>query len=190
MSNSKTSSFYVAIAILCVALGFWWKQEFDRKAQSAGLSVQNRVIRSGGLIAVGQQLSFRGIEWARAQKTVVLAIRAGCGHCEASMKFYRTLATTSRNNSIPILAVSPDDVKETRRILSAADVEVAGIVHAPLWVFGVSATPTLAVVDAGGVIVQLFVGELTARQESHLLSSLASYSSETGPNARRKSGSR
>src|SRR5260370_30860197 len=49
--------------------------------------------------------------WKAHDRTLVLALRNGCHYCEASMPFYRRLATLEQANQIGVhlIAVFPDD---------------------------------------------------------------------------------
>lgn len=67
------------------------------------------------IIAPGETLDGRilGVDWARNQRTLVLAISTVCHFCKDSLPFYREIGATGTD--VRLVAVLPQPVVEARK---------------------------------------------------------------------------
>jgi len=106
--------------------------------------------------------------------TLVVAIKYGCSHCERDMPFYKMLVTREQKKTIHshVVFVAPDTTNEMREMIGPA---VGGdhlVSDVPLSWLGVSGTPTLLFVDPNGMVTKVWVGEVSTRFQSDVLSEL------------------
>lgn len=122
--------------------------------------------------AVGPTLAqLPGYSWGSYQKTLLIAIRAGCPYCEASMPFYRQLDTRERSNMLRahVLVVMPDDPSTGGGLLRRDNLDVQTIYDQRLGALGIEGTPTLLLLDSSGHIQRAWFGELTPTGEKDVL---------------------
>lgn len=117
-----------------------------------------------------------GVDWARNQRTLVLAISTTCHFCTESAPFFRRLAAA--NKDVKTVAVLPQPVSEAMEYLRGEGVQVDEVRQVPLNVLGVRGTPTLLLVNNAGIVTDVWVGKLEREQESQVLSAIAK--KETG----------
>ena len=125
--------------------------------------------------ATKKPLSLPGISWGHARKTAVIAINTGCVHCQDSMPFYHRLSELAGNNPSPtqpnfaLVVASSQPADLVRHYLALNQIEVEGVVQVKLGELGVSATPTLIIVDSRGFVEHVFVGELATKDDEEVV---------------------
>ena len=112
-----------------------------------------------------------GIDFSRAARTLILAIRQDCPACSASMPFYRRLTQRATTDVQVVVAVPPQDV-EIEGYLSAHGVDPDAVVRRSRETLPVSATPTLLLVNAAGFVEHFWIGLLSPAAEEDLLTGL------------------
>ena len=123
-------------------------------------------------IAVGTKVSLPGLDWSGNKRTLVLAVSAGCRYCTESAPFYRRISTEASNqDGVGLVAVLPQPIDEARRYLSELGVSIESV-SGRLDTLGVSATPTLLLVDRDGAVRKSWVGKLPESAEAEVLASL------------------
>jgi hypothetical protein len=122
---------------------------------------------------VGAKLPITGIEWAKNERTLLIALSQGCHFCSASAPFYQRLTKEmSGRKNIGIVAVLPQAVNDARNYLSKLGVSVADIRQVSLDDLGVIGTPTLILVNKEGFVTNSWRGQLPANREDEVLTQL------------------
>lgn len=105
--------------------------------------------------------------------TLVLAIRAGCRYCWASMPFYRELARSAREGTFPCkLAVAmPDESSIAISVLSANRLALPLRTNEDFAALGIDATPTLVLIGPRRRVQRVWVGQLSPAVEEQVLRS-------------------
>src|SRR5712691_5803145 len=99
-------------------------------------------------LRVGAKIPLTGIEWAKNERTLLLALSQGCRYCSASAPFYQRLTKEmSGRKNIGVVAVFPQPVSDARSYLNNLGVSVADIREVSLDDLGVIGTPTLILVN-------------------------------------------
>ncbi|HTZ95569.1 MAG TPA: hypothetical protein VMB18_04165 [Terriglobales bacterium] len=120
----------------------------------------------------GQSIpSLPGYRWVDHRETLILAIRKGCGYCEASLPFYKRLGELEADGQLHahLLAVMPDDPATGSEELKSSGVGVDGVFSQPLDLIKVTGTPTLLLLDATGRVAQAWVGQLSPQREKEVI---------------------
>lgn len=160
-----------AIAIVALLIGFTLiRQQIDRahtaKALAASAAMQDEVRPGTSLTPIA------GYPWAQHDRTLVVALRYGCIHCEHNMTFYKRLEDHIKqpDAKTSLLSVFPDDSFVARHDLDAHSLSgmpfVASVNFASLHVPG---TPTLLLVNNKGTILQSWIGELSPREQDDVM---------------------
>lgn len=141
------------IVVLCVAL---WKLLFHGNRPFT--------YKSGDHIA--------GSIWRSmpdAKRTVVIAERAECGFCRASMPFYARLTRVANAANVEVVSVTTDDKVEHQRYLDQNKVHMDRIVQLKDTPLKVSGTPTLIVLDQSKTVLGAWVGQLAPDDQEKVL---------------------
>jgi thioredoxin-related protein len=151
----------VAIVLLVGALGV-----LLIKSQLGGDTARSNVTE----VVVGQQLALPGVDWAKSERTLVLALSSTCRFCTASASFYRNLSSERQN--VRLIAVLPQAEAEARKYLNDLNVPVDEVKQFSLPSLGVKGTPTIFLVDRAGVVVDKWRGKLPESQEREVVGRL------------------
>ena len=122
---------------------------------------------------VGTSLNGRlpGVDWSRNGRTVVLAISTQCHFCKDSAPFYRKLRK-ELGSTIKTVAVLPQPVGDAEQFLKGEGVQVDQVKQAAMESIGVRATPTMLLVNRGGIVIREWVGKVQPEQEQQVLAAL------------------
>jgi hypothetical protein len=120
----------------------------------------------------GVKIRLSGVEWNNSRRTIVLALSTHCHFCTASGDFYKRLQEAASAHGVPIVAVLPQPTDEGRSYLENLGVPITTVKQAPLDSLGVSATPTLMLVNSEGVVTESWIGQLSPRIEKEFLAKL------------------
>lgn len=115
------------------------------------------------------KLSIPGIDWAKSEQTLLLALSSTCHFCSESAPFYRQLVK-ERGSSVRIIAVLPQSVQAGRDYLNRLGVSVDDVMQVEFNSLGVKGTPTLILADSNGVVLDSWVGKLPSSEEAEVLS--------------------
>lgn len=107
-------------------------------------------------------------------RTLILAIQEDCSYCEASMPFYREIATNLNGACADygVVAVLPNPPAAADALLSRYGLEVPRLANTSLVSLGVTGTPTLVLVDLDGTVLDMWIGELSRAGEEEVLAAL------------------
>jgi hypothetical protein len=124
-------------------------------------------------LRVGAKLPIPGIEWAKNERTLLIALSEGCRYCAASGPFYQRLTKeVSGKKNIGVVAVFPQAVNQARNYLNSLGVSVADVRQMTLEDLGVIGTPTLILVNKEGVVTNSWRGQLPSNKEGEVLKQL------------------
>jgi hypothetical protein len=123
---------------------------------------------------VGKKLHLDGLDWNRAQKTVVFYLSSSCRYCTESGPYYRRLvANNLDSNSFRFIAILPQPTEMSKDYLNRMNLSVNDIFQAELDSIGVVGTPTIMLVNEFGVILNVWTGKLSNDGEREVLSVLS-----------------
>jgi hypothetical protein len=114
-----------------------------------------------------------GSEWARNERTLLIALSEGCRYCSDSGPFYQRLTReVSGKKNIGVVAVLPQVVNEGRDYLTSLGVSIADVRQVSLDDLGVIGTPTLILVNKEGVVTNAWRGQIPSHKEDEVLNRL------------------
>jgi hypothetical protein len=118
----------------------------------------------------GTQLSLPGVEWSRANRTLLMVLSTQCHFCSESADFYRRLLPEARARNIPVVAAFAQSPEEARQYLGNLGLPLSSIAvtQTPPAVLQVPGTPTVMVVDGKGLVIRAWAGKLPAQTEGEV----------------------
>jgi len=130
---------------------------------------------------VGTGLTLPGMDFASADRTLVMVLSTQCHFCADSAPFYqRLVAAASRTRGVRLVALLPQAAEEGRRFLASLGVTVNAVVQAPLTAVGTRGTPTLLLLDAQGVVGRVWRGRLSPEAEQQVLDAVTTPAARGG----------
>jgi thioredoxin-related protein len=125
-------------------------------------------------VPAGSNVSLPGVDWSANNQTLLLVLQKGCHFCSESAPFYqRLIRETAGRRNIHLIAVLPQASDESKKYLDDLGVAIADIRQAGLDSIGVHGTPTLILVNDQGVVMNSWVGKLSADNEAEVLRRLS-----------------
>ena len=120
-----------------------------------------------------------GLQPGRAEVTLLLVLREDCKFCEASIPFYRQLASATSaqrtSGKLQILLLTGADKDTGKSYLLRKQLSLDGVVSIPKErrsEFKIAGTPTVLQVNHSGVLTGVWEGQLPKAVEDQLLKSL------------------
>jgi len=122
--------------------------------------------------AIGARVTLAGVDWSKADRTLVLALSTTCHFCSESAPFYKRLLTDASSHGVPAWAVLPQPIDSSRAYLTGLGVSLPNVLQSSLGEIDVTGTPTLLIVDARGKVQKAWVGKLAADREEQVIAAL------------------
>jgi thioredoxin-related protein len=119
----------------------------------------------------GTKISLPGVDFARNDRTLLMALSTTCHFCSESAEFYKTIAK-ERSNTTRLVAVLPQPVADGRNYLDKLGVSVDEVIQAQLSTIQVKGTPTLILIDHNGGVIDYWVGKLSDTKEPEVIGRL------------------
>ncbi len=116
-----------------------------------------------------------GYDWNQHNRTLLMALRYGCIHCEKNMSFYRKVKARVDKAGLntSLLSIFPDDSFVAQHDLDTHGLNglpyIANVNFVELHVFG---TPTLLLIDNKGTITHSWLGELSEHDQEEVIGEL------------------
>jgi rhodanese-related sulfurtransferase len=124
-------------------------------------------------IVPGARLPIAGVDWSRADHTLLLALRKDCDFSARSVPFYRRLVQSFEGRGdIRLIALSPHDASEGRAYLNELGLPVSEIMQSPINSLGIHSLPTLALLNRDGIVSDVWIGQLTPSREAEVMDRL------------------
>jgi thioredoxin-related protein len=123
---------------------------------------------------VGQAVPIQGIDWKKNKKTLVMYVSTKCHFCSESAPFYQRLVKEHSSKDVNFMAVLPQSVDEAKVYLKGLGANIENVYNAQLSSIGVTATPTLLLVDENGIVSDMWRGKLPADKETEVINKLSS----------------
>jgi hypothetical protein len=121
-------------------------------------------------VPAGTKVSLPGVDWSGNNQTLLLVLQKGCHFCSESAPFYqRLIRETAGRGNIHLIAVLPQTSDESKKYLDDLGLAIGDIRQSGLDSIGVHGTPTLILANAQGVVMNSWVGKLSADNEAEVL---------------------
>jgi hypothetical protein len=117
---------------------------------------------------IGRTVSLPGVIFPQQRNSLVLALSTSCHFCKESLPFYKDLTERSAGR-LNVVAVLPQPAHEAQTYIQAATIKATQVVSADLDSIGVSATPTVLLLDSSGKVRGAWVGLLDDKAQKKLL---------------------
>jgi hypothetical protein len=134
---------------------------------------------ASGSVEVGRKIKLQGTDFSSARTTVILGLSTTCPYCSNSLPFYRQLvryqdASATKSDKIQIVALFPQPMPEVNRYMVSHNLGVSVVGSVDFSELGLSATPTVLLVNSKGEIEKVWVGMLSEQRQDDLRTELTS----------------
>lgn len=170
---SKIATIVIAILLCVITI----KLFFFPMPQDGVMHKSNTIATSvaSQIMPVGRVMPLENIDWRENKKTLVLYISTTCHFCDESSPFYKRLVEKyADDKSVRFVAVLPQPVDQAKEHLKGLGVNINEVYNVKLTSIGVTATPTLLLVDESGVVSDMWKGKLAADKETEIINKLSS----------------
>ncbi len=116
-------------------------------------------------IRAGDQLHLQDVDWKLNQKTLVFFLNKDCHYCTTSAPFYRQLIEEASKQNVRSLAVFPNSPEEAQEYIRSIALPIVEIRTGPLSSYKIAGTPTVVLVDGGGSVEGVWVGDTSGREK-------------------------
>jgi hypothetical protein len=175
----------VVVVLLCVYGGAraWLHARIDGR----GIEDVRSAIAGRPLLLPGKRLTVRGFDLAKHPYSFLIVTSPGCAYCVNSAPFHRTLVAAARERRIPLFVVIPG-ARGDSSFLSSSGLHNAEVIRWEDLSRRPNATPSVVLVNAGGVIRRIWDGELARDGQSEVLAAIRDPSRVTSPLRKLTSG--
>ena len=175
----------VVVVLLCVYGGAraWLHARIDGR----GIEDVRSAIAGRPLLLPGKRLTVRGFDLAKHPYSFLIVTSPGCAYCVNSAPFHRTLVAAARARRIPLFVVIPG-ARGDSSFLSSSGLHNAEVIRWEDLSRRPNATPSVVLVNAGGVIRRIWDGELARDGQSEVLAAIRDPSRVTSPLRKLTSG--
>lgn len=117
-------------------------------------------------VRIGARLAVEGVDWSKSEQTYVLALNKTCAFCKVSAPLYRRLvAESAEREAVRVIALLPHPVGESTEYLDGMGVKPAEVQDVEFDSLGITHTPTIMLVNKGGVVTKMWVGRIPKKDE-------------------------
>ena len=146
----------VAVAIVAVAGVIVKRHVFPQRP--APLKMQG--------ITAGERLNLPDVDWKRTQKTLVFFLNKDCHFCTSSAPFYRQwIEEASGKQNMSLVAVLPNSAADARKYIQSIGLPIDDIHIGPPWAYGIVGTPTVLLVNDGGIVERVWFGGVSGKEK-------------------------
>lgn len=126
------------------------------------------------ILSPSAKISIPGIDLAKTPHTLLLAVSRDCEYCAASARFYRWLnENLAGRTDVRLVALFPDSETDGQWYLKTLGLQISEASQTSLPALGITHVPTLALVDANGIVKNVWIGQLPPKKEAEVMQALA-----------------
>jgi hypothetical protein len=154
---------YIALLVTCLI--------------ASAVLVRNNFFARGSATSgpkIGARVAIPSLSWAPPDTYVVLALSSRCRFCLESVPFYQSLSSWKerKHADLKLVVVSAEPTGVTETFLRSNRITVDAVVSYPLQNLGISGTPTLMIVDSGGILRAVHDGKLEPNDQAEVIARL------------------
>lgn len=133
------------------------------------------ITQSAQISPIGKSVPLENVNWKENKKTLVLYVSTTCHFCTESSPFYKRLAEKySDSKDVKLVTIMPQPIDDAKAYLKDLEINIKEVYSYPLTSIGVTATPTLLLVNDSGIVTEIWRGKLSSDREDQVLSKLSS----------------
>ena len=127
----------------------------------------------GPVIGRSARIAISGLDWTKAEHTLLIAIQEDCNYCTESARFYRQIIQgLSGRDDVRVVAVFPGNVFVGMSYLTQLGLVVDESKEASLVSLGIKQVPALVLVDKQGIVSDVWMGQLPPKKEAEVVAAL------------------
>lgn len=157
MPDQRTLHNATNIALLMAGLAIFADRalELSSRLHEAKIPPQTAVRTRPAPFRPGQRApSISGVNYASADRTLVLILSTNCKFCRMSAPFYREMASKldARHRMVAVFPQSSEEIQRFENLGCEIRSEI------PIETLGISGTPTAILVSRNGTVIQSWIG--------------------------------
>ena len=141
----------------------------------AGIILKKYYLSDAASPTIGRsaRIHIKGLDWAKSEQTLLIAVQKDCSYCTESARFYRDIIQgLSGRTDLRVVAIYPDNHSEGENYLNQLGLTVSESKEVSLLSLGIKEVPTLVLVDKNGVVRNVWIGQLPAKKEAEVIAEL------------------
>lgn len=114
------------------------------------------------------------IDYGSSESTLLLFLNTDCSYCNASTSFYRQLieARLARGGETRLVSLFPAPGEEAAQYLKQNRLPIEAVGDVNFNDLNLPGTPTIVLLDKGGVVKDFWVGKIPEHEEAQVIDSL------------------
>lgn len=120
-------------------------------------------------ISIGTRFAMPDVNWKAKEKNIVFALSTSCHFCSESADFYRQISAVCQEKNIQTIAIFPQAVAAGEEYTKKLGLKFDEVKQASLSSLEINGTPTLLIIDNGGLVRNVWVGKLPLQTEKEVL---------------------
>jgi hypothetical protein len=169
---SQVVFMFACLALVALASVRVWNE--SHPGTSVGADTRGPLAQQGALAPGTKLPPLDGVSYETSAVTVAVVLQSRCAFCAASMPFYQQLAKLRGASGFQLVAASAESTRTTTDYLKQRGVEVDAVATLKGSEIPTSGTPTLVLIGKGGVIMDSWLGQLSAAQEAEVTARITS----------------
>jgi hypothetical protein len=113
------------------------------------------------------------VSYDKTRLTATVIIQSQCRYCAASIPFYQRIAKMRTSGGLQLVVASIESTQTTTGYLTQHGVQVDAVARLKNSEIPATGTPTLVLVDKGGIVVASWLGQLSTAQEAEVSAQIA-----------------
>ncbi len=157
--SSNVAVLVVAMALLgTIVATRWWPGSGNAKLENG--------LQKGQVLA-----QLPSIDYRTTRQTLVTVVSTKCNYCTESLPFYRKLLEKQQaaQPATRVVAVFPNPKTEVEQYKHQNQLNLESVPALNYSTLGVTATPTLILVDSTGRVVNFWIGKLSEAEEQEVI---------------------
>lgn len=152
----------IGIIIAVVMIGVLFVRNYTGKQQPASHQ-----------ISIGTKFALQDVNWKANEKNLVFALSTNCHFCSESADFYRQIGQAKAKN-VRTIAIFPQPVAAAQEYTKKMGIHFDEVRQASLTGLDINGTPTLLIIDNGGLVRNVWLGKLPTQTEKEVLAKVGS----------------
>lgn len=169
---SQVVFIFTCLALVTLASVRVWNE--SPPGTSTGGDALGPVAQQRPLVPGTKLPPLEGVSYDRSAVTVAVVLQSQCRFCAASMPFYQQLAKLRAASRFQLVAASGESIQTTADYLKQRGVEVDAVATLKGHEIPTTGTPTLVLIGKDGVVIDSWLGQLSASQEAEVTARITS----------------
>lgn len=160
----------IVVGVLVVGIIGWNIYLYNQNTPPSNPALQAGIIK--GQILPG----LSDLDYAKSDRTLLIAMSTKCIHCKESVPFIKKLTEESPKFKVKtqILSLFPNSENEVKTFSEEHQLQISTKAAVQLTSMNVTGTPTMVLIDSSGKVLDFWVGAIPEKDQQEVLKELES----------------